>query len=100
MTILLEVKANHVKKPSSAFTFSGYFQDERDYKAFPHDITAAILVSQTVLWELNLFLTLTLCSVVINLDICRSRERKRSIGAWLSFDHIPGTGGGGGGGGG
>ena len=57
VTILLEVEANHVKRPSSAFAFSGYFQDERDYKSFPHDVTAVILVSQTVLWELNLFLT-------------------------------------------
>ena len=85
MTILLEVEANHVKRPSSAFAFSGYFQDERDYKSFPHDVTAVILVSQTVLWELNLFFN-------VNTLFCCNK-----FGAWLSFDHIPGTGGGGGG---
>ena len=52
----------------------------RFYRVFSHDVTAAILVSQQILWELNSFLMQMLTFVPINLDRWWPRDWKRSIG--------------------
>ena len=70
---------------------------------FSHDVTAAILVSQTmkrrpcwcpkpILWELNSFLMQTLSLVPINLHRCWPREWKHSIGWSINENNIPSAG--------